>query len=455
MKSSLPCSLLTLALTGTSLVAHGSLVAQQRPVTDISPGTSAYTEARISPDGTNVAYRVGGSIAAVGIAGGSQITIASGASLGSFLWSNSSQNVFYVDSSNGQNRVVSATRNGSSRTTIATVAGQTVELWDVDSGDGLLYGVRFDAGTSTFHLFELSVAGGALTDLISTQDRMSEVRIDDSDAFLAFFEQGTQPFDPISVKRAQADGTSVSDFVGASVGTFAEGLAWVDQGDTVVFSAAGSNGSPQILRVDHRNQQVEDLTGSTTHRRPSVSADGQWIVCESIDGLGGNGPALLPVDGGGVIELFMRTRYTYSSTPTAGGPLNNVAFSALRPAQMPAESQKLWKIELDGELKISPRAGLGVPVTFELPLAANEVGAMFLGLRTAPFTLNGIAFDFDLGAGFAILTIGVATNGALSLTVPIPPATALQGQRLDFQGLRVDASGTAGEWTRTVGMTIF
>ncbi|MBK8978929.1 MAG: hypothetical protein IPM29_23765 [Planctomycetes bacterium] len=431
-------------------ISAAALGAQQRPIVDASPSMLAYSDARISPDGQSIAYRVGNQIAVTDANGLVETVLVSGTTLGTFLWAPTSTTVYLVDG----NRVLAANRRGGTPTQVATVPGNTVELADIDAAGATLYGTRYVAATQTYHLFSLRSSGtGSPTDLVSSQDRLADVAIDPTDTWMLFTQQATAPFSPVSVMRAGVDGRNVSDLLGAPLGTFVERPDWIDAGDTAVCAAATTAGT-QIVRIDRLTQTMVPLTHAGTHKSPTVSADRRWIVCTAVDGIGGNGPALLPTVGGGVVHLYTQQPYTYTSPPTIGGATGRIAFSAQRSNQ--TEFSKLWRLDLDGEVRVSPRVEINRVTTLEVPTAAGEWGALFIGQRNAtPFTLPGINFDFNLGGAAPLLGFGPGMNGAWVFQLPLPNLPFLQGIRVDFQGFRVDPATNAAEFTRFGGMSIF
>src|SRR5690606_25467052 len=168
----------------------------------------------------------------------------------------------------------------------------------------------------------------------------------------------------------------------------------------------------------------------------------------------GNGPGIMPVEGGGVIWLYHGVPFSYTGAPTIDAAGKSVVFSAAR--RTVTENPRLWRVDLDGEMRVYPRAEIGKPLVFELPAFANEVGVIFLGLNSPPFTLPGVSFDFNLGPAFAILLIAQGNaSGKISTAVPLPFDPALQGLRIEFQGMRWDPLQQSGEFTRHGSFTIF
>ena len=434
-----------------SLALVPRLPAQQRPVADISGSTAPCQDAIISPDGQFVAYRSGNRLAAVRRTGGGEISLHTGTALSSFLWSPSSSTIYAADG----NRVLALPRTGGGATTIATLVGRSVWLWDVSSDGATLFGTRYDPARSEYHAFSLATDGTqAPVALFSSLDAISEIRVDPSDQFLLWFEQATAPFSPIVLMRGQVDGNHRAALISAPLGSVATGPDWIDQGDRAIVSALVAGSGLQVMRADRLRDALEPLTWGLGHQRPTRSPDGAWIVMESVDGVGGNGPALLPVEGGGEVLLLTGELYQYAGSPNIDAARDSVVYSARRLSQ--TETARVFRADLDGEMRVHPRAETGRTLHFELPAAAGQAGAILLGQRAAPVVLSGISFDYVLGPNFAILGMGVASgSGPIATAVPIPAIPALAGLVIDFQGLRWDMASQSGEWTRSGRFAIF
>ena len=436
-------------LVFVALAASG-LVAQQRPLNDISPGNASYQDAKISPDGSTVAYRTSGGILVCDRLGRFETTLVGPSALGPFLWSPDSQTIYAVNGSD----IVAAPRNGSSVTVIArNVPGQSVTLWDVDSSGSNLYGTRYEPANTTTHIFELATSGSsALTDVFSNQAAIADVCVDPTDSYLGFTQTGFAPFSPITIWRADIDGQNPLDMLGSQVNGTVEGVDWIDSGDTMVLTAPDGGGRPQIQQLSRVAQQFIPLTSFSTHKGSRLSADGRFVLFEAIDGQG-NGPGLMSVDGGGLVYLFGRTRFTWSGPPSMDANGDSVVFSAQRQGVDP--QPRLFRLDLDDEMMVAPRAAIGSPFSFSLPVPPAEFGVIFLGQRSPPFLLNGINFEFDLGPGFAILLLAPSNNGSVGITLPLPADATLQGLRIGYQGLRADPVAQTGEFTRSGVLTIF
>ncbi|MGA0061066.1 MAG: hypothetical protein ACO3RU_15925 [Planctomycetota bacterium] len=441
------------ALTAaTAVLASAPTPAQQRPLVDLSTTSVACQDASISPDGQFVAYRSGGSLTVDRTGGGAAQVVVTSSNLGPFLWSPAGGTLYVLDG----NQVVAASRSGGGATNLGIVPGQSVWLWDVDSTNSFLLGTRFDPATSEYHIFRMATSGGqAPIDLVTSQDELSDVDVDPTDAWLLYLQRAPVPFAPYSLMRSAVDGSGATDMRGAPIGLVAQGPRWIDGGDRAVLVGPTPLGSLQLLRIDRLTQSSTPLTWAFVHQRPTVSADGSWVVLAAVDGVGGTGPALVPVEGGGEVLLYTGEGFSYAGSPRLDGRGTAVVFSARRGSQ-PGENARALKLELDGELRVHPRAEIGGVVLFDLPCSSTEFGAVLLGQRSAPVTLAGIAFDYDLGPSFAILGLGAGrSSGPLTFPLPIPFAASLQGLVIDFQGLRYSPGAQSGEWTRSGRLPIF
>jgi hypothetical protein len=440
------------ALAAAAFVAAPEVGAQQRPLLDLSTTSVACQDASISPDGQFVAYRSGSALTVDRVGGGAAQVVVTSTNLGPFLWSPAGGTLYVLDG----NQVVAASRSGGGATNLGGVPGQSVWLWDVDSTNSFLLGTRFDPSTQEYHVFRMATAGGqAPVDLVTSQDELSDVDLDPTDSWLLFLQRAPTPFAPYFLMRSAVDGSGITDMRGAPLGVVAQGPQWIDGGDRAVLVGPTALGSLQLLRVDRLTQSATPLTWAFVHQRPTVSADGAWVVLATVDGVGGTGPALVPVEGGGEVLLYTGEAFSYAGSPNLDSRGTAVVFSARR-ASNPGENARVFQATLDGELRVHPRAEIGAVVLFDLPCSTSEFGAVLLGQRSAPFALSGIAFDYDLGPAFAILGLGAGrSTGPLTFPLPIPFAASLQGLVIDFQGLRYSPAAQSGEWTRSGRLPIF
>jgi hypothetical protein len=441
-------------LIGVTLLLGAGAAAQPRPVQIISRSAEIHRAAAISPDGTLVAFAGSGRIGAVDIGGAADRTLVSSATLGTFVWAADSTGVFFVDGT----AVKFVGRNGGNPVTLSTPAGSAVWLWDVSPDNRVLYGTRYDPGPMMFHLFTLGTSGtSSAMDRLSSFDSISDVRLDPSRAYLLFRSAPNMPAAMVSYWRVDVDGRNPIDLFGQPVGTFGASGRWLDAGDTIVFDGVIPGVGLQLLRLNRTRQLLEPMTSFSAHQRANLAGDQSWLVLESVDGIGGNSPGLLPPDGGAVVQLSFGTAYQYTSSPTIDAQGRFVVFSASRMLPMGSENAKIFKITLDRELRIHPRAEIGRAVSMELPVASNEWGLIMLsgGMSTTPFTIPGIADEFWLDASFSILQLAPPTGGLVTFQLPIPAIPQLRGIRLFTQGARVNPTTTTGDFGRLTVFTIF
>jgi Tol biopolymer transport system component len=432
------------------LLAVSASAQQPRPVRIISQKDEIHQDAKISPDGAFVAFKVSGRLGVVDIAGTTETTIYTG-SPGEFVWSRSSASLFVADG----DRILAVPRSGATPTPLVQLGGQTLSVWDVDGQNALLYCTRKDPSTNDYFVFELAASGSsAPRDLISSKNQLSHVRVDPSGAYLLYRSTGTAPFDPSEYWRADRDGTNRINLAGGTVGSSVQNGDWLDAGDTALFAGPDASGIPTVQRILRASRTVEPLTSLVTSRFPTVSPNRDWIVFAAIDGPG-NGPGVMPPTGGGVVFLAPGTGYVYSGSPTIDTAARHVVWSASRFGS--GEKDKLFRVDLDREMRVHPRVELGKTFQLELPAATNEIGVIFLGnLGPAPFGLPGVQYPFYLDASFAILTIARGSASApVSIALPVPNVPALSGVRIWFQGMRWDPVAQVGDFTRHGVFTIF
>lgn len=431
------------------LTVLAGLSAQQRPLVDITPGGADHRDAIQSRDGQWVAYRTGSSIGVVSINGQAPVTVHSGSAAGGFLWAPTSGSLFLAEAG----RIETTPRTAANATVLANFGSATVNLWDINAAGTMLYCTRYDPATSTNTAFAQPTSGGGAITLFTTQEEVFELRIDPTANFLLHLERSVAPFSPISVKRTDLTTSQVTDLVPGPLGTFVADPAWLDAGDCAVVTAQDAQGRVQVLRLDRSTQTAVALTTLPTHQRTSVSPDRAWILCESIDGLGGNGPALLPAAGGGEVLLLTREPFAWAGRPSMDALARTVVFSARRINA--AENLRIFRLDLDREMIASPRCTVGSVLDLQLPAAATEIGAIFIGLRQPPFVLLGIAWEFDLGGSFAILTIAAGGPTPITVPIPVPGDPALRGLMVDFQGFRTTIGTSTAAFTRSGRFFIF
>lgn len=440
-----------LALVATILLVPLARAQPQRLPRNIAVDAAVHRDAKVSPDGSFAAYLLPTKLGVVPIVGGTATAPAGNVVATSLLWSPDSATIYYTAGTG----VFSVPRAGGTPVQLAQHAtSSSVLLWSITPSGSLLFGTRFDPAQRRYYLFDVSSSGSrAPRDLINTQDIVANVQVDPSGAFLLFSTQGTQPFDPITLWRTAIDGTNPIDLAGGPIGTFLSNPRWLDNGDNAVFGGLDAGSSLQILHVSRATQSVVPLTSFSPHQRTSVSRNGDWIVFEAVDGVGGNGPAIMPTAGGGLVYLYTGQPYTYTGGTSISDDGSTVVISAAR--QGMTENARVFRYDLDGEMRVHPRAVLGGPLHFDLPAAGNEVGVIFLGNRGTSFPLPPVQFDFQLDVSFAILAIAQGGATPIRATLPLPLVPGLRGLRVYYQGMRWDPALQQGEFTRYGVFTIF
>lgn len=424
--------------------------AQQRALIDLSPGLAEHRDAVVSPNGLWIAYRSGNQLGVMTIGGQNPVNVYQGAVSGGFVWATSSASLLLADSGT----IYSTPRTGPSLTTLASFANQSVTIWDLDALGTKLYCTRYNPSNSTYTAFELATSGGSpARELFSTQDEVFGLRIDPSGRYVFHLQRAPAPFSPIAGFRTDLNTTTTAAFGPSSLGTVVRDPDWLDAGDNVAVTAQDPVGRLSVVRIERIAQRMVPLSSGTLHQRTSVSPDRRWILCESVDGLGGNGPALFSNDGGGEILLYTREPFAWYGSLSMDAGSRYVVFSARRVNT--TENARIFRLDLDREMRASPYVAIGFPIALELPATANELGVIFLGQRQAPFTLFAIDHDFDLGANFAILTIALGGTSPITTTLPIPNDPLFAGLTIDFQGFRYDGVSSAAQFTRSGRFYIF
>ncbi|MBI5853337.1 MAG: hypothetical protein HZB39_20195 [Planctomycetes bacterium] len=437
-------------LTTALAVLTGLSVAQQRPLIDLSPGPSEHRDAVVSPNGQWIAYRNGNTLGVMAIGGQNPTVVYLGSGSGGFLWAASSASIYVAESGT----LYATPRTGPSLTTLATFANTSVTLWDMDDLGLRLYCTRYQPSTSTYTVFELDASGAVpARDLFASQDELFGLRIDPTGRYLLHLQRAPAPFSPVSAHRTDLNTSTTTPLGPTSLGTVVRDPDWLDAGDNAIVSAQDVTGRISAIRVERIAQRVVPLTFGTLHQRTSRSLDGRHILCESVDGIGGNGPALLSIAGGGEILLYTREAFSWFGSPSIDAQSRYVVFSARRMST--TENARIFRLDLDREMRASPYVAIGFPITLELPATANEIGALFIGQRQSPFTLFMIQYDFDLGANFAMLTIAFGGANGIPMTLPIPYEPLFQGLAIDFQGFRYDNLTSAAHFTRSGRFFIF
>ena len=428
-------------------------VTGQRSIAQITALPESHQDAKISPDGLLVAFKGPSKIGVVAFVGGTEGVLATGASLGDFLWSPTSSGIYFLDS--GVLKFVG--RAGGAVTTLASLPGQRHRLWCVDAVDQTLWATRWDPVTFNFHIFTVRTSGASPTDIVTSVLELDDVKLDPTQTSIVYraFVGGT-PFPAIEFFSNSAAGGSEVSLSGAPLNSNPQLADWADNGQSIVFSLISpSYSAQQIGRIGPAGTQISMMTdGGAFRRNCAVTRDRQWIVCEA-QGANGICPAIVPTDGGGLVPLGDgNTFYLFKGPPTADASGTKIAFAAtvFGGGSLP----QVFTARLDRDLRIHPRLEVGNSFQVDMPIAAAEIGAVLLGagLLPAPFPLPGFAYGLSLDPTILVVVAsGSSASGNLSVSITVPNTGALVGQSLFFQGLRV--AGLAGEFTRAAETLIF
>ena len=454
---------ITCAAVAAVLLSSPAAFGQLRGFTKITATAEPHLDPQISPDGSTIAFRGSGKIGSVGFLGGPEGAMAVGNNLGDFVWSPNSSGIYYMDGVD----LTFVAKSGGNGLRLTALPGQQHRLWCVDSQDNKVWGTRFEPSTNTYHIFTASTSGAASVDIVSSSTVLDQVRLDPSETRIVYREALPVPFAPAEVWSANADGTNPVSLTGGTVARSIDHLDWVDGGQTVAFTLQSQNtGQVQLGRLATAASStsidplIDMLTeGFLTHRNMAVSADKEWLVhhCQYTASATSTTVAILPSTGGGRILLARDNKaYILHGPPTIDAANARIAFAASFPVSdggVPAPPQ-IYTGSLDRELRIEPRAELGQSFSVTMPIATNEVGAVFIAAGEAPpLVLPGFAGGLAVNVPLTLMN-GGSSSGELTAALAVPNITSLVGQVLFFQGLRV-ISLSQGDFTRLVDVQIF
>jgi hypothetical protein len=427
----------------------------QRAIRQVSSLLEVHDRAKISPDGQLVAFLGAGKIGVVPFIGGAEATLVSSASISGFLWANNSSGVYYLDGTTA--RFVA--RTGGTPQTIGTVTGAQA-IWDVDATDATLYGTRFDGASQRTHVFTLATNGAsAFKDLFNSLAVFDELRLDPSGAKLLYRESAPQPFQPREYFAYDLVSKQATSLTGGGLNGEPSGAHWIDNGQSIAFWLIDPTSNRwQIARVGPSSTNLDLLTqGQLRHRYSVIDRTGKWIVCESQHPAGGTSPAVLPLAGGGLVQIEPeQDSYNIGSGISIDAAGQRIAFSAKIASNVHTH---VFAVSLDREIVISPRAEIGQTFRIEMPLATtNEAGAVFIaaGLLPAPFPFGGLVYGFALDPTI-MLQIGArgAGQGNVIVNVPVPNDPTIPGNSVFVQGIRLVNSQLQGDFTRWVEVSVF
>lgn len=433
-----------------AVCALAAAPAAQRGVTAITSKAEVHRDPRISPDGALVAFRGPGKIGVVGINGGAEGVLVKAPNLGDFLWAPTGSGIYFVEA----DQVKFVSRTGGSPRLVAKIPGQQHRIFAVDAKDGFVYGVRFDPTGRRYALFRQDTAGRQKSvDLVFSSLLMDELALDPSQTRILVRESPRSPFPPREYVSVDLQGKNRKSLTGKPILGQIQSGDWIDAGRSIAFTMISSTSNTwQIASVGPSSTSITMLTeGNDFHRRSVVSANRRWIVFEGTTTVG-----ILPVRGGGEILLSDDGKtYVLLGPPSIDAAGKTVVFAATILGG--SNLGQVYKVSLDRELHITPRAEIGKSFGVEMPIAPKEVGAVFVGIQRAksPIRLAGVraAFWIDPSA-MADVVVGSGGGGKLSVTLPVPANPWLQGRHLLFQGVRLIA-GSGGDFTRVADVRIF
>lgn len=435
----------------------------QRQVKQITKAEEAHFDAKISPDGKNVAFRGAQKIGVVSTTGGTEIAVAQGANLGSFVWSPNSAGIYYLDGTT----VKFVAKSGGNPLTIGTGQG-SLFLWGVDRADKSIYGTRSD-NNNNYHVFSLSTSGSASPkDIVSiaTNYWVEQVAVDFSGGKLAYFVSLQGVHKPKDLRVANSDGSNETSWSGGEkLASTTRNLCWADAGKTAIFTTLVQQVSLtwQIGRLTAASTNVEYLTGEPrNHQRSVVGSNLSWIVFQAGVTVANNNhqvPAVMPVDGGGRVILEPDNSWVFQGDPSIDGAGQKVAFAAsFYDENNKLSTAQVYLVELDREVVIRPRAAPGGKVSLSLPVDKGERGMLFLSLKVLdqPFPVVGFTYAVAIDTTLMVQLLGGVGDGSSPLQladIPIPNDTSLKGVEVYVQGIR-SPNGNSGDFTRYVELQV-
>lgn len=436
--------------------------AQLRTLVPITNTAEEHRSAVLSPDGLTVAYYGPNKIAVVPYAGGSEVTLAVGGNLGTFVWAPDSLGIYYLDGV-GVNYVQ---RNAGRPRLVANLPETTQVLCDIKQDGSELLGtwlfVRNMGGQAIreTHVFALATDGmSPPRTLVTNVLTIDGVRVSPDQSKIVYLQYDATPFTPRDYIVANIDGSNPVSLTGdVGLGANPGPPQWRRDGTGIYFQRLDRVVSrPVIDQLSLTSTVPIALTHAMAARTFSVSPDGRWLVYDGFHQPSQSWTlVLVPANGGGHVLLDTSRALVIAGVPGIGGPSNDqVIVSGTLPS---ASFAQVLKLELVRELRVSPRAEIGNPVTAELPAAIGEAGLVFLtaGRLPGPFRLGGFAGGFELDPS-ALLTVltGSGTGGSLTVQIPIPNQLNLRHRVVYMQGVRVASPAPTGDFTRLVELPIF
>ncbi|MBK8096317.1 MAG: hypothetical protein IPK26_04375 [Planctomycetes bacterium] len=427
------------------------LVAAQGSLTAITNSQRAHIDAKLSPSGTHVAFRVGRSdLGVVTFAGAGETLIftSATANLGSYVWDVNGNSLYVADGGT----LRSVPRGGGSTIAIGTVSGTNVMLWATDGT--WVYGSRQNGQQAA--AFRQRVNGqGMPADLVTVTGTIDEIALSPNRGYLLIANGSGVPFTAPTMVRYQIANQTITT-LGNPVFPLTS-IAWLDEGANFVAASRTANvASTQVVAFDAGTNPTPFTETPQFHRR-TVYAGGNWILCETVSPTGnGITIALMPFSGGGVVHVDTGRPLLVNGGQQYGGLSTDAAGTKIAVCGSTGSGDpfpQIYAATIDRDIQVSPRLQTGQVFTIGMPLAASDVGAVAVAFgltQGTPVQVPPLTGEFNLditpGSMTTVLS-GLATGGLLQGAWTIPANQSLIGLQLWFQGLRFNAQ-FQGAFTR-------
>ncbi|HLQ37439.1 MAG TPA: hypothetical protein VK348_06545 [Planctomycetota bacterium] len=423
--------------------------------TQITSSHRAHTDARLSPDASHVAYRVGSTSIGVVDRGGISETLlhsSAGNSLSSFVWSLGSVALYFADG----NAILSVPVTGGLPTTIApAVAGSDVKLWCIDALGQVLFGTRRDAATSTSFVFRLPVNGSAApVDVLNRPGVIDDVDIDLTGVLLLRHWTGSTPVPATFDRHDLAANTFI---VMKTVNQLAESAHWVTSTGShfvVAMTSPAHPNEPQIARIDTVGTVDFLADEGGIHLRPFYPGNSsEEIVFETTSPItpGATAIGMVPNHGGAVLFADSTTPLFLNGGATTGGLTIDAATTTLALCAGTSATDpepQIYVAEIDEDIHVHPQLFIGSTFQIDLAVRPGEIGAAAVadGLTTgAPFTFPGLGGEFwlDRRSGHMLtVLVGIGVGIPVTGTYNIPFSPSLRGLQLWVQAVHFDTTVT-------------
>lgn len=453
----------------------------QRGVRTLTTTGRSHSIPKLSPNGNWVAFRTtNAGVAALGIShtdpGSKESILYTGILLTKFFWHPDSRGLFYM-----RGTVIEYIRTvGGVPLAVGTIGGNSPTMHGIDPTGKYLFGVSRDVNF-TYQIWRLNTDGNTNPTTIHTVkfNFLDSLVMDSSGQKIAYTSQPAgAPFAPVDIRRIDADGKHdismtqgpIPDILRLLAVSRPKDLTWVDQGKTLLFTAADRQAAPwQVYRISEKDPDPLLMTDTNFfHTNPLVRGD--WVVYRATIRHQSQTPhdhsiiGLMPTSGGGRVPLEPELDWVINGAPTMDDGNQKIAFAAYAKSAPPGSRPEIQLIYLDREVRTYPRATLGKTLNFELPVALNERGTLFLStsiLELDPkkqLSIPGLVYRVALHPAVILpLLSGIGSGTApLKVSVTIPLDQSLIGLEVYLQGLRVKpGTPLKGDLTRFVKLRFF